>query len=71
MNIFISRAWLKTLAGFFINLSASWFGVAVISPNFFHLNVLQIMLFLTKNLGISILCLLATVKIEKLIEYYE
>ena len=69
INMFISKPWLRAFSGLFINLSALWFSLAFITPNFTSLNKLDALAILTGDIVSAILSLVSTVKIEEFLDY--
>ncbi|MDO8515060.1 MAG: hypothetical protein Q7S14_01045 [bacterium] len=63
-----NKPFLKFLSGFFVNLSAGWFAVIIISPNFYGSNGLNIPQ-LTIDFFWFILCTVSCIKIEERLEY--
>lgn len=57
--------WLKTLSGFFNNISVVWFTLAFITPNFTNGDLLT----LTLDVLLGILFLLAAGLIESVLDY--
>ena len=68
MRIFLSKPWLRALSALFGNLSAGWFGVAFITPNFADIASLAGAIVLTGDIFLGILLLLVVVRIEKELE---
>lgn len=60
---------LRALSGVLGNLSAGWFGVAFITPNFVDIHTLQAIITLTKDMLFGILFLLATTIVERSIKH--
>jgi len=58
-------AFLKMLSAVMANLSAAWFAIAFITPNFSHLSTIEIMILLTKDISFGIVFLLAATLIER------
>lgn len=65
MRFYLTRPWIKALAGLCINLSAGWFGLAIITPNFSELSETEALLVLTRDVFFGILFLYLTVKLEE------
>lgn len=68
MKIIITKPYLKAFSILFGNLSAGWFGLAFITPGFVDITLPGVLFALTKDIIFGSLCLLATVKIEEVIE---
>jgi len=64
----LTPAWIRALAGLFINLSAGWFSVVLIGPQISVPTTLSEFWFLTVNIIFGILSLLIAVKLEELLE---
>jgi len=64
----LSRAWLRVLSAFFVNLAATWFGATFITINFVNLSSTEAISLLIRNIFSGILCLLVSVKIEEFLE---
>ncbi len=62
------RPWLKSLSGLYVNLSAGFFGLAFITPNFIDIGTGEGLLRLTKDIGFGILFLLLSGMIEEQIK---
>jgi len=62
---FSFKSYIKALSGLSINLSAAWFGLAVVTPNFAALSRLETLIALTKDIGLGILFLLLTIRLEE------
>lgn len=58
-------AFLKALSQVLGNLSATWFAVAFITPNFSNLSSTETLIVLTKDVSFGIVFLLATTLIER------
>ena len=52
------RPWLKSLAGLSINISAAWFGLALITPNFINSGLGEFLIVLTRDVTFGIVFLL-------------
>lgn len=63
--------WFKTFAGLSVNLSAAFFGLAIVTPNFLKTSYPESIIVLTWDLLLGILFLLATVVLEKFLLKYE
>lgn len=63
--------WLKSFASLFANLSAAFFGLAIVTPNFLKTSLAESVVALTVDLLLGILFLLATVVSEKFLLNYE
>lgn len=61
------RPWIKSLSALFVNLSAVWITLAIITPNFSN-NDPEANLILTVDLVLAILFLLASVSFESVLE---
>lgn len=61
------RPWARSLSGLYQNISASWLGLAFITPNFASLNSQQAAFVLTLDILFGILFLLLSVKIEQML----
>lgn len=61
-------AWLKALSGLSVNLSAAWFTLAIVTPNFSSLANIEALLVLTRDLVFGIVFLVLTVIFERLIK---
>ncbi len=59
---------LKSVAGLYVNLSAGWFGLAFITPNFVDINTSETLLRLTKDIGFGILFLMLSAMVEEQIK---
>lgn len=59
------KAFLKTLAGLCINLSAGWYGLVVIVPNFWPIKEFKDILVLTGNIFFGTLFLFFSFKLER------
>lgn len=59
-----SRPALKSISSLFVNLSATWFGAAFITPNLVRLSEREALILLTKYFLSAILCLMLSIKIE-------
>ena len=57
--------WLKALSGLSVNLSAAWFGLAVVTPNFANILKIETVVTLTRDVLFGIIFLLLTVFFEK------
>ena len=68
MEASISKPWFKALSGLAINLSACWFGAAIITFNFLGPSRVGGFWILTYDVLFGILFLLFTVKLEKHLE---
>lgn len=66
--MFLTQPWLKALSALSINLSAAWFDLAILTPNFAKTQYLQVVIALTLDFMLGILFLLFTVKIEGLLQ---
>lgn len=64
----LPRPWLKALSSLSINISAAWFGVVIIAPNFLPLEGLKSLLLLTADVSAGILFLIVTVRLERRLE---
>lgn len=60
-----SHAFLKSLSAVLANLSAAWFTIAFITPNFSNLPFTETTIVLTKDIFLGIVFLLASTLIEK------
>ncbi len=60
------KAWLRTLSGLTINLSAGWFGLVLITPNFTDLSKIDGFIVLLGYLFLGIIFLFLTAFIERL-----
>lgn len=69
MQTLFTRPWLKSFSGLAINLSGAWFSVAIVSPNFLKMELLDLILFLTQTIGSGIVFLVLSVYLETLLEY--
>ena len=65
MLFLFDKSALRAYSAIFSNLSAGWFGVAFITPNFIQASSIELLITLTKDLAFGILCLLATIVIER------
>lgn len=59
------RAFLKALSSVTGNLSAAWFAVAFVTPNFTNIFSIKTMSFLTQNIILGIVFLILTAFIER------
>ncbi|MBI2334757.1 hypothetical protein HYU96_03050 [Candidatus Daviesbacteria bacterium] len=59
------RAFLKALSAVTGNLSAAWFAVVLITPNFTNIFSIKTMGFLTQNIILGIVFLMLTAFIER------
>lgn len=59
------RAAIKSISALAVNLSAGWFGVAFISPNFWPIVGWREMGLLTTDLGLGIFCWWLSFKLER------
>jgi hypothetical protein len=59
---------LRAISGVLGNISAGWFGVAMITPNFVDIRTFEAQITLTKDLLFGILFLVATIIIENFIK---
>lgn len=59
------QAFLKSLAAVTGSLSAAWFAVAFITPNFPNLSTPETLILLTKDISYGIVLLLVTTLIER------
>ena len=65
----LSRSyWLKAFSGLCINLSAVWFTLAIITPNFVSLKEAEAIFVLLKDLFFGIVFLILTAVLEKKIK---
>ncbi len=62
------RPWAKTISNILQNLSAGWFGLAFITPNFIQIDGTQDFFVLTLDILFGILFLLLSVKIEQMLD---
>lgn len=62
-------SFLKALSAVLGNLSAGWFGVAIIVPNFVNPLTLDGFLILTRDVAFGIVFLAATVIIERILHH--
>lgn len=58
-------AFLKTLSAVLANLSAGWFGLAIVTPNFSSLFSQETIILLTKDISFGIVFLIAATLIER------
>ncbi len=65
MRIRLSSPWMHSLSGLFVNLSAAWFAAAFLTPAYLSHPVWPFLL--TGNLISGIVFLLASVKLEELL----
>lgn len=68
MDLNISRPWLKSLSGLFINLSATWIAITFITPNFIKASLFEVIFLVLKNIGFAIILLLVSIELEKNLE---
>lgn len=68
MEFLFTKPWLRAFSGLFTNLAAAWFAVAFITPNFTNSFSSFLLVALTKDIAFGIICLVATVKIEEILE---
>lgn len=68
MESFFPKPWIKALSGLFINLSAGWFGAALISFNFLEFSKEGSFWVLMYDVVLGMLFLLLTVRLEKYLE---
>lgn len=61
----ISLAFLKSLSAVTSNLSAAWFALALVTPNFTNISNTEIIVVLTRDVVFGILWLVLTVIIER------
>jgi hypothetical protein len=59
------KAAFRVLSGMFVNLSAGWFGVIIISPNFLPVLSFREIFILTQNVLAGILCLWISFVLER------
>jgi hypothetical protein len=64
-------AWLKTLSALTVNLSAGWFAVLVIVPNFAHVGNWDNLIVLFYDLMFGTIFLVSSVWLEKISQFYE
>ena len=64
----LPKSWLKALSALSINMSAAWFGVVAVAPNFWPPVGLKSFLLLTTDIFAGTLFLLMTVKLEGVLE---
>ena len=65
----LSRSyWLKAFSGLCINLSAAWFGLAFVTPNFADLSNINILWVLIRDVLFGIVFLVLTAMIERRME---
>lgn len=67
MIMILTAPWLKALSGLCINLSAAWFVLAFVTPNF-ELSRPDAFWVLTYDIYFGIVFLLIAVKLEKYLE---
>ena len=60
-----TRAFLKALSQVLANISAAWFVLAFVTPNFSNLPLTEIITVLTKDILLGIVFLLASTLIER------
>jgi len=65
VKVFSQPYWLKAFSGLCINLSAVWFGLAIITPNFVNLKEAEAIFVLLKDLFFGIVFLNLTALLEK------
>ncbi|MBM4401799.1 MAG: hypothetical protein FJ044_00970 [Candidatus Cloacimonetes bacterium] len=68
MKTFLTKPWLKALSGLCVNLSAGWFGAALITFNFLDPSKKGGFWVLTYDIVFGTLFLLLTVRVEKYLE---
>lgn len=68
MSRFFSKSWFRVLSGLFINLSAGWLGLVIITPNFFPLTGLGSLWVFTYEVFFAILFLVIAVKLDERIK---
>lgn len=65
MNKRYKKAWLRMLAGVCGNITAGWFGLAFITPNFVNLSNTDGVIVLTRDVLLGIVFLLIGVLLER------
>ena len=61
----LSLPWLKALSGLSINLSAAWFALAMVTPNFANLSTPDALIVLIRDIASGIVFLIINVIIER------
>lgn len=64
----LPKYWLKALSALSINISAAWFGVVIIAPNFWPLVGFKPLLLLTADIFAGTVFLIVTVRLERRLE---
>lgn len=64
----LPKPWSRNLSAPSVNMSAAWFGVVVVVPNFWPLGNLSSLMLLMFDLFAGILFLLITVRLEEVLE---
>lgn len=65
MERFFTKSWLRVLSGLFTNLSAGWFGLIIITPNFWPLNKAENVWVLIYEVVFAIVFLVGAVKLDE------
>ena len=68
LKVFSQPYWLKAFSGLCINLSAAWFGLAFVTPNFADLSNINILWVLIRDVLFGIVFLVLTAIIERRME---
>lgn len=59
------HSFIKALAGLSLNISAAWFALAFITPNFVDLHALEAVIVLTKDIVLGIVFLVLNIIFEQ------
>lgn len=68
LSILFTKSWLRAYSGLSINLSAAWFGLAIVTPNFSDITTMEGFLTLTRDIMFGIIFLVTCVRIEEFLE---